>query len=237
MKRIDQLPESDQIVSRAALQSTLLRILKDEVFAATPIGISGQKDVALGSLANVTNERASNALQAISAAFPDDEFMKETLQLTLGAMENVSLASRMKTARSGSDTAVNLGIKQSVSTGILFAFGYMNPTAAAARKLTTGQIEAMEKLSKQQQQEVIGKVLASPIEFAEMAKGIAEGLTPKNLEILREEFLRASAFNIRYQIRIQDTNEEDEDSQMLGLFSSGIDLLGKGVNSVTSFFK
>ena len=84
MAEIDTLPPGDKEASTLALQSTLLRLVRDEAFTSSPIGTKDQVDVALGRLAKITNERKSGMLEAVAAAFPDDEIMQETLQQTLG---------------------------------------------------------------------------------------------------------------------------------------------------------
>ena len=169
------------------------------------------RDVATGQLAKLTNERASGLIDAVSRAFPNDEFMKDTMMLTLGSLQDLSLSARMKVARSGSDTAANLGVRDSVSTGILFAFGYMNPTAAAARRITAGQIEAMEKLGKEEQQRIIGTILANPEDFADLATKIADGADPSLLATLRDNFLSVANRTLQYELRVGDASDQTSD--------------------------
>ena len=219
MKRIDQLPANQQEAARQATQSMLLRQIRSLTQAATPIGVSGQKDVALGSLKKLTNQEASGLIDAVSRAFPDDEFMRETMMLTLGSLGDVSLASRMKVARSGSNTAANLGIRDSVSTGILFAFGYMNPTAAAMRRISAGQIEAMEKLGKQKQDEIIATILADPQRFADLARTIADATDKpfwKNtISNMASDFMGSAGKTLRYEVRVDETGDEDEQTNQM----------------------
>ena len=54
----------------------------------------------------------------------------------------------------------------------------MNPKAAAARRLTAGQIEAMEKIGKDKQEEILAKALSAPKELAVLAKGHCQGRRP-----------------------------------------------------------
>ena len=236
MAEIDTLPPGDKEASKLALQSTLLRLVRDEAFTSTPIGSRDQVDVALGKLAKITNERKSGMLEAVAAAFPDDEIMQETLQQTLGALGDVSITSRMKVARAGSDTASNLAIRDSVSTAILFSFGYMNPTAAAARRLTAGQIEAMEKLTKQRQDEIIATALSAPKELAVLARAIAKGETPSVVSVLRDNFLSAAERTVRYEVRV-GPGGETVDEQTESIFSKGLNAAGGAVDSVLGFFR
>jgi hypothetical protein len=160
--------------------------------------------------------------------------MQETLTQTLGALGDVSITSRMKVARAGSDTAANLAIRDSVSTGILFAFGYMNPTAAAARRITASQIEAMEKLGKTKQDEIIATALSAPKELSMLARAIARGEKVSTLVALRDEFLTAAERTVRYEVRV-NPGEETVEEQTDSVFSKGINAVGDGVGGVTDF--
>jgi len=215
MSEIDKLPADQQGPARAATQSMLLRTINDIVKTSTPIAPGGMRDVAMGQLSKLTNERSSGLIDAVSRAFPNDQFMKDTMMVTLGSLQDLSLSARMKVSRSGSDTAANLGIRDSVSTGILFAFGYMNPTAAAARRISATQIEAMEKLAKEEQQRIIGTILANPKDFAELAAKIADGVDPSLLVTLRDNFLSVANRTMQYELR--SSGEEDQTMEMLGL--------------------
>jgi len=211
MEEIDKLPADQQVPARMATQSMLLRTINDTIKTSTAIAPGGMRDVATGQLAKLTNERASGLIDAVSRAFPNDEFMKDTMMLTLGSLQDLSLSARMKVARSGSDTAANLGVRDSVSTGILFAFGYMNPTAAAARRITAGQIEAMEKLGKEEQQRIIGTILANPEDFADLATKIADGADPSLLATLRDNFLSVANRTLQYELRVGDASDQTSD--------------------------
>ena len=134
----------------------------------------------------------------------------------------------MKVARSGSDTAANLGIRDSVSTGILFVFGYMNPTAAAARRITASQIEAMERLGKEKQQEIIGIILSAPEEFAELARLIAKGEDPSLLKLFKDNFLNIANRAAQYELRVTETGGEDKQMR---------DMLVNSVDSATSLVR
>jgi hypothetical protein len=234
---IDKLPDGVREVSTQALQSTLLRLVRDQVFTSSPIGAKAdQVDVALGRLQKITNERASGMLEAVAVAFPDDPFMEETLRQTLSGLGDLSITSRMKVARAGSDTSANLAIRDSVSTAILFSFGYMNPTAAAARRLTAGQIEAMEKLGKEKQEEILAKAMSAPKELAVLARAIAKGEDPKLISTLKNEFLTAAERTVRYEVRV-GPGGETVDEQTESIFSKGMNVAGDAASGVLDFFR
>ena len=238
LAEIKKLPVSEQAMSRAAVQSSILRTINDEIFASSPIAFkttdTAATDAALGKLKSITEEQANGMLKAVDAAFPGDPFMGDTLRLALGGLSANSIASRMRLARAGSDTAVNLGIRDSTSTGLLFAFGYMNPTAAAARRITAGQIEEMERLSKDVQRDIIGTILAAPQEFSTLAAAIAQKESPTILRELRDGFLNAAKLNLRYEIRVGPEGTEDEQTQ--SLFGGVVNTIGQGVDKVLSVF-
>ena len=230
MKEIDKLPVEQQVPARIATQSMLLRTIKDLVTTATDIAPGGQKDVALGSLAKLTNERASGLIDAVSRAFPDNEYMKELMLNTLGGLQDATLGARMKIARAGSDTVANAGVRDSVSTSILFVFGYMNPTAAAARRLTATQINAMENLAKEEQDKLIGIILTEPEEFAELARLIANGVDPSTLSILRDNILNSVGRTGQYEFRVDESSNDDE--QTTNMLLEGANNIKEGYNTV-----
>ena len=210
MAEIDKLPIEQQAPARQATQSMLLRTVRDIVTTSTPISADGTKDIALGQLERLTNARASGLIDAVSRAFPENEFMRETISVALGSLKDLSLSARLKVARSGSDTVINSGLRDSVSTGILFTFGYMNPTAAAARRITSTQIEAMEKLSKEKQAEMIGIILAEPEEFAQLAELIAKGVSPSRLVTAGKNLLNIVNRTKQYTLRVSNEDEQTD---------------------------
>lgn len=220
MREIDSLPANQIAPARAATQSMLLRTVHDIIRTSTSIAPGGKKDVAMGALNKITNKRASGLIDAVSRAFPNNEFMKETMMATLGSLSDVSLSARMKIARSGSDTATNLNVRDSVSTGILFVFGYMNPTAAAMRRISATQIEAMEKLAKSEQEKIIGTILSEPEEFAELARMIADGVDPSLLSTLRDNFLASANRTLQYELRVD--KEGERDNQTMGMLKDSM---------------
>lgn len=229
LQSINELPKTRQAAALQATQAMLLRQVRNVTQANSIITPSMAKDVAIPKLMELTDAERSGMLEAVSKAFPNDEYMQATLNATLGSLTDVSLGQRMRVARSQSQTAANIGIRDSVSTGILFAFGYMNPTAAAARRITAGQIEAMERLSKDEQAKIIATVLASPTEFAELTRQIANGMDPSTLSKAKDLFLQSANRTAQYEIRVD--KEEDEDSSFL------LDMLNYVPQRVQGFFQ
>ena len=154
---------------------------------------------------------------------------------TLDAMSDFNIGARIKISRAGSPTAANTEIRDSVSTAILFTFGYMNPTAAAARRITSGQIDAMERLSTEEQKKMLGTIMADPIAFAEIARGVANNVDPSTLKILKDNFLEASRRYAQYEIRV-GPQEDDTDEQTENVFGKIANFAQDAVNFVKSPF-
>jgi len=113
----------------------------------------------------------------------------------------------------------------------------MNPTAAAARRLTATQIEAMEKLGKERQKEIITTALAAPEELARLAEGIANKLDEKTLTTLKREFLQAAERTVRYEVRVGPETEEDVDQQTNSMLGNAVNAVGDAFNSVMDFVR
>jgi len=238
MDEANRLPQGTREATVSAIQASLLRNLQDSIFTSSAIGIKGdgvQTDAALGSIRTLTTDTKSNALAAIAAAFPDDPIMEATMRETLDAMSDFNIGARMKISRAGSPTAANTDIRDSVSTAILFTFGYMNPTAAAARRITSGQIDAMERLSTEEQKQMLGTIMADPIAFAEIARGVANNVDPSTLKIMKDNFLEASRRYAQYEMRV-GPQEDSTDEQTENVFGKGANLLQDAYNFVTSPF-
>ena len=101
-------------------------------------------------------------------------------------------------ARAGSDTNANLNIRESVSAAVLFSFGYMNPTAAAARKLTSRQVNQMEELTRRTGTDTLSSILAAPEEFATLLQAIARRESPSKLLALRNYFQETALEGLRF---------------------------------------
>lgn len=212
-KAIDQLPADKKQASIEATQSMLLRQMRELISSKSFISPSGTRDVQVPKLIDLVNPEASGVIEAVSRAFPDDPYMKETLLSTLGTYSDISMGSRMKVARAQSQTAANLGIRDSISTGILFTFGYMNPTAAAARRLTSGTIADMEKIGKDEYDRIIATILAAPKEFADIARTVSDDLDPSIRKRLADQFFAAANRTAQYEVRVRE--EEDDQGFLL----------------------
>lgn len=135
--------------------------------------------------------------------FPDSPEVVEGIEQALTAIHSTSIPARVRVARAGSDTAANLNISESVSTVQLFAFGYMNPTAAAARRLTGPQLREMEALARRTSKDTLASVLASPQEYADLLRAVARRENPNVLRRLRQAFFDSAQESLRFQLRVE----------------------------------
>ena len=197
----DQVRRINDPVQRAsteqALQGAVLRSLREKVFGSTPIS-SEAYDVRLGNLNAINRETSNNVLGGVRAAFPDSPEVVEGIELVLNSLHDTNIPARVRVARAGSDTAANSNIRDSVSAAVLFSLGYMNPTAAAARKLTAKQVQQMEELTRRTSVNTLSSVLAAPEEFSKLLKAIANRESPSILLVLRNEFQEVALESLRF---------------------------------------
>jgi hypothetical protein len=202
----EQVRRINDPVQRAAteqaLQGAVLRSLRDKVFGATPISADAF-EVRLGTLSAITRETSNNILGGVRAVFPDSPEVVEGIEQALTSIHSTSIPSRVRVARAGSDTTANLNISESVSTVQLFAFGYMNPTAAAARRITGPQLREMEALARRTNKDTLASILASPQEYADLLRAVARRENPNVLRRLRQAFFDSAQESLRFQLRVE----------------------------------
>jgi hypothetical protein len=95
-----------------------------------------------------------------------------------------------------------------VSTSILLLAGYMNPTAAMARRLTSAPLKEAIELEKEISKHVLAAIITSPEQFAKLIKMQQQNAQVSLLREAALTTLRTARLDGRYQIRIRD--EEDE---------------------------
>jgi len=69
----------------------------------------------------------------------------------------------------------------------------------------------MEKLGKEEQQRIIGTILANPEDFADLATKIADGADPSLLATLRDNFLSVANRTLQYELRVGDASDQTSD--------------------------
>jgi hypothetical protein len=125
------------------------------------------------------------------------------IEAALNGMNAQTSITRLRINQTGSPTAANTGIRDSVSTAILFSLGYMNPKAAAARRLTSEQVERIEAAAEQSSKETVAMILAAPEQFGRLARAVANKEDPSVLGDLRRVFTAAAKNGLRYAGRTE----------------------------------
>ncbi len=199
---IKKLPIAEQQFTLEAMQGAVLRSLRHKAFGGTPISMSAS-EVRMGSLDGINREVGNNILGGIRVMFSDKPQVVAGITEALEALYDTNVPARIKLARAGSDTPAKLNSKDAVSTAILFSLGYMNPTAAAARRLTASQLNKIEAASKATKNDTLGIIVAAPEEFANLLRLIAKKENPSVLKVARLRFLHAAKDALRFELRVE----------------------------------
>jgi hypothetical protein len=223
--KIARLPEAQRVEAEQALQSIALNAIGTRIFGATPVGIKS-RTVALGAVAKLTDNEASNLLKSIDTVFSatdDQVLMKEMVLDTLDTLYQSTLPQRLKVSQAGSDTAINTrrdqDIQDAASTAILLFAGYMNPTAAMLRRMSAVPIQQAEQLQKEVAANTLAVIATDPVTFAKYAKAYANGSSPSVLEDIVRGGINSTYRTGREESRIQEEGDPRPfDKDMLQLF-------------------
>lgn len=235
MDKIALLPETQQVMARDALQAVALREVGDRIFGGSSTtmrsGTQARTSVAQGSIKKLTADEASNLFKSINTVFGKDSNMSEAVTDVVNMMYQTSLPSRVRASQSGSDTIINAArdssIRDAVSSAILLTAGYMNPTAAMLRRITSVPVAEAEALQKDIAAHTLAVIVTDPKKFSELLKATAGGNEAgamKNARLLAKQIVEQTAAGTRYEIRVQEEDafgEEDSgavDRDMLQLF-------------------
>lgn len=207
MGQISRLPEGQREITKRAFQGAVLRSLRDRVFGSSVIGMSTATqpavDLRMGNLSAITEEVRNSVLSGVRSAFPDSPETVAGIETALQGLGQDAVPARLRVARTGSPTVANLGIRDAVSTTILFTLGYMNPTAAGARRLTAEQVRRLEEAAERVSKDTVAMILAAPEEFSALTRKIARRENPSSLSIARDAFLAAATDGLRYNTRVE----------------------------------
>lgn len=229
MSEVDNLPPERAVIVKKALQSTIADQVRFKIFGSTPEGfvpgsageVAVSRNVKMGQLRNITSEKASDIMSGLRAAFSDNPEFLNGMEMALGSLSELADTGRIKASLVGSDTNAKLQTRDSISTAILFTLGYMNPTAAAARRLAADTISKIEKASQKEMLNTIGLMLSAPEEFARLAKAIARNEDPSNLDLLKRAFFDVAIHYSKYELRVGPETEQDQ--SMRNIFGSAVD--------------
>jgi hypothetical protein len=237
VNKIDLLPDDAQKkLAREALQAVALNTVGEKIFGATgtalKTGTKARKNINIGAVSKLSADDTSNLFKSINVVYGNDSAMAEAVTDVVNMMYQTSLPSRLKVSQAGSDTIVNAArsedIRDAVSTAILLTAGYMNPTAAMLRRITSVPIAEAERLQKEVASNVLAVIVSQPAKFEELLRELAKGqgtTVRKVANKLALEAVSATAAGSRYEIRVieEDAFGKEENStmdrDMLELFS------------------
>lgn len=210
--RINQLPEVQRQQAMEALQAVSLDVVGSKIFGATPVGTQA-RNINLGTVAKLSADETSNLMKSIDSLYSASgtPLMREMVFKTLNDVYDASIPNRMKVNQSGSDTFINTArnsdMRDAASTAILVFAGYMNPTAALLRRLSSVPIAEAERLQKEISANVLAVVVTNPKMFSEYAKAYADGQPKSKLRELAETAISATQRTGRYELRVQEQDE------------------------------
>lgn len=215
LSEVDRLPEGQRPLALAALRERASDILVDELMGSTPINLKGdaaQYNTMMGRLNTVLNGNNSDTLGTMQALYKDDPVYFDSFTTVLGGLMEANVTQRLKLTQAGSDTVINntlqKDIKDSTSTGLLLLFGYMNPTAAAARRLTAQQVSAAENLADLVGKETLIVAVSNPTEFANMIRAVKNTSDPSIQKQIAQHFGQIFSHGMGYQIRVTQDGED-----------------------------
>ena len=229
--------EAQRRMATEALQAVALDTVGSRIFGSSPVamksGTEARRNMAVGAAMKLTADDASNLFKSINAVYGKDSEMSDAVIGLVNMMYQTSLPSRLKVSQAGSDTIINAArdsnIRDAVSTAILLTAGYMNPTAAMLRRITSVPVAEAERLQKDVAAHVLATVVSDPKKFESMLRELAEGRTTRADEIARSlasSVTGASLLGTRYEFRVQEEDafgEEDRgmvDRDMMQLFGA-----------------
>lgn len=247
LQKIEELPDAQALLARQALQAVALDTIGAKVFGTTIGGFSKGKPVKMVSPSQAAKmldpKEAQGLMNSLDLIFPVNSLdptaqtVREGVFQTLETIYGTSVATNLRDVPVGSNTAVATNVAKetgdAVSTSILLLAGYMNPTAAMARRLTSAPLKEAIELEKEISKHVLAAIITSPEQFVKLIK-----MQQQNAQIglLRQAALvtlRTARLDGRYQIRIRD--EEDEGA-LVGkqMKEMGMDV-GEGIYRATPF--
>lgn len=235
MNKIAQMPEQNRKMATEALQAVSLDAVGTRLFGASPVslksGTEANRNVKLPAVAKLGDNESGNLLKAMNRIYGLDSDMTESVTRLVNTMYQTSLPTRLKGSEAGSDTILNAtrdsNIRDAVSTSILLTAGYMNPTAAMLRRITSVPVEEAERLQREISAHVLATVVSSPKEFERLLIAARDGSTPTATEIAKKiakDTAGVSVLGTRYEFRVEEEDifgEEDiymYDRDMMQMF-------------------
>ncbi len=246
LQKIEELPAAQALLARQALQAVALDTIGAKIFGTTIGGFSKGKPVKMVSPSQAAKlldpKEAQGLMNSLDLIFPANSLdptaqtVREGVFKTLETIYGTSVATNLRDVPVGSNTAVATTVAKetgdAVSTSILLLAGYMNPTAAMARRLTSAPLKEAIELEKEISKHVLAAIITSPEQFAKLIKMQQQNAQVSLLRQAALTTLRTARLDGRYQIRIRD--EEDDSIVGKQMKEMGIDV-GESIYRATPF--
>ena len=212
-QRVDRLPQAQAELVRGALKERVSDILTDSLRGATagalrdgmPLGATKG-----GWLKSITDHKSNDVLGAMEQVYGVGSDEYKGFAASLNALIQSEAVTNYRMAKFG-ETAANVKLNQdmeeSVGTGILFLFGYMNPTAAAVRRLTSTQVAQSQDLAKLVGRDVLLAAVSNPLEFGQMITRMRKAETPSAKRLIARTFGETVSHGVGYDIRTSTPEE------------------------------
>ena len=141
--------------------------------------------------------------------------MSSVIQQTMAKLYDVGVPSTLKVNQSGSPTATltqqSNEIRDSVSTFILLTAGYMNPTAAMLRRLTSVPINEAEKTMQEVAKNTLALIVAEPKQFAKLldehVRNPSLFKSGRNKSI--KELIKLASTTAKFEIRVIEEDDPE----------------------------
>lgn len=223
MSQIARIPDAgERAFAEQALRATTIENITEMLFTSTtgamvePLRASA--GVSMSNIDRILNSNGNNILDVVDTVFAGSDPIKQHYRTVLAGLATDELPDSVKFRLYGSDTDSQLAIRDAASTGILLTLGYMNPTAAAARRLSAEFVNQAEADLKRVQKETLVNMLAYPEEFSRLTEVLMRSREPSVISQAVSDVTTAIGRGIRAEVRTNDETRDsaiDQTNQML----------------------
>jgi hypothetical protein len=225
MAEIDKLPTSQRLLAQQALQSVALDTVGSKVFGSSITGFKPDgtplRNIQPSQIVKLTADSAKGLMKSLDIIFPEGAADAATESVRVGVFNalNVLYANAgptlLRDVPVGSNTEILTRIgeetRDAVSTSILVLAGYMNPTAAMLRRLSSARVEEIIALEKEIHKQVLATIITSPKEFANLVDITRKRQSRDAIRDASLAALRVARLDGRYQIRIREEEDGQQD--------------------------
>lgn len=222
LAEIDKLPtEAEKLLAKQVLQAEALDLIGGRIFGASTIGTQNMKPISRvnqGQLAKLSNEEATGLLTSLDLIFDGQsglEDVREGVVRTLAILQRQSMGTFSRGVSVGSNTSLLTDqarrTSDAVSTGILLVAGYMNPTAAFLRRLSSIPLKELAELEKEVAADALAVILAQPEEFATLIDRLRKNQNIQAIKGAARQTVNAAYQGGKYNIFIREEEPTDEE--------------------------